>query len=242
MHCLAHSLNLCLQDAIQQVHLLRDAMDIMREIDGLIHCSPTCAHHFGEKLLQNEGPRCSIKPLCPTLWTVYTEPIYAVIKQCAVIRETMEEINQTKHDDCGLKANGVLLLWRIQHVLWSEACMVISWVLLKKLKSPASQRYLHPRCCFCFDCDISFLMVSATGWCVWCILSKCNSSNSTLANCRAKIAKMVVSPAVQWTQRILPLATLCSLWPPNSRNAGHVWAKGLNTIHNCHGVTPGQIS
>ena len=40
VHCLAHSLNLCLQDVAQKVQLLRDAIDIVREIEGLINNSP----------------------------------------------------------------------------------------------------------------------------------------------------------------------------------------------------------
>jgi len=40
VHCLAHLLNLCLQDAARQVELLRDAMDVVREIVGLIKLSP----------------------------------------------------------------------------------------------------------------------------------------------------------------------------------------------------------
>ena len=41
VHCLAHSLNLCLQDVVRQNHLLRDAMDVVREIVGLINRSHT---------------------------------------------------------------------------------------------------------------------------------------------------------------------------------------------------------
>ena len=40
VHCLAHSLNLCLQDVARQVELLRDAIDVVREIVGLIKYSP----------------------------------------------------------------------------------------------------------------------------------------------------------------------------------------------------------
>ena len=57
VHCLAHLLNLCLQDVGRQNHLLRDAMDIVREIVGLINRSPKRTHLFNEKLMQSEaGP------------------------------------------------------------------------------------------------------------------------------------------------------------------------------------------
>jgi len=108
VHCLAHSLNLCLQDVAQQVELLRDAMDVVREIVGLIKFSPKRTHLFNEKLLQSDGPRCGIKPLCPTRWTVRTEAMQAVIKQYSVLMETMEEVHCTTRDEYGLKAAGVL--------------------------------------------------------------------------------------------------------------------------------------
>ena len=40
VHCLAHSLNLCLQDSGRKITLLRDELDIVREIVQLINKSP----------------------------------------------------------------------------------------------------------------------------------------------------------------------------------------------------------
>ena len=80
----------------------------MRQIEGLIHYFPKRAHLFNEKVLRSDGPKCGIKPLCPTRWTVRTEAINAVIKQYAVIMETMDGVHQTTRDDYGLKAAGVL--------------------------------------------------------------------------------------------------------------------------------------
>ncbi len=46
VHRLAHSLNLCLQDAGRQIHLLRDALDLIREEVKLINYSPKRKHLF----------------------------------------------------------------------------------------------------------------------------------------------------------------------------------------------------
>ena len=51
VHCLAHSLNLCLQDAGRQIKLLRDALDIVREIVQLVNHSPKHNYLFSEKVL-----------------------------------------------------------------------------------------------------------------------------------------------------------------------------------------------
>ena len=71
-------------------------MDIVREIVGSINYSPKRTHLFNENLLQSDGPKCGIKPLCPTRWTVRVEAIDVVIKQYSVI---MEEVHRTTRDN-----------------------------------------------------------------------------------------------------------------------------------------------
>ena len=48
VHCLAHSLNLCLQDVSRKILLLQD---IVKEIVKIINLSPKRKHLFHEKLL-----------------------------------------------------------------------------------------------------------------------------------------------------------------------------------------------
>lgn len=86
VHCLAHSLNLCLQDACRKILLLRDAIDVIREIVKLINLSPKRKHLFNENLLQCEDREINgIRPLCPTHWTVSTGAIDVVIKSYGTI-------------------------------------------------------------------------------------------------------------------------------------------------------------
>ena len=108
VHCFAHCLNLCLQDAGRQISLLRDALDVVREISCLIRFSPKRSHLFSEKLSQSECSGVNIKPLCSTRWTARTSAIEAVLKDYSTLMETMEEIHCTTHDENGLKARGVL--------------------------------------------------------------------------------------------------------------------------------------
>ena len=63
VHCLAHCVNLCLQDAGRKLPLLRDALEVVREIVKLIRFSPKRAHLFSEKLAQSENPGVTLKPL-----------------------------------------------------------------------------------------------------------------------------------------------------------------------------------
>jgi len=104
VHCFAHSLNLCLQDAAKKIKLLRDALETVREIK-LINFSLK-RKHLSMKLCNDEG--VTLKPLCPTRWTVRTGAIDAVLKDYTILMDTMEEVSRTTHDEYGVKANGIL--------------------------------------------------------------------------------------------------------------------------------------
>ena len=105
VHCLAHSLNLCLQDAGRKVHVIRDSMDLVKEIVKLINYSPKRKELFGSKLLDNKQAGGTITPLCPTRWTAAFD---SVIKQYVAITKTLHEVHQTTRDEYGFRAGGVL--------------------------------------------------------------------------------------------------------------------------------------
>ena len=103
----------------------------MREIVKLIHFSPKRKHLFSEKL-SNDGENngVNIKPLCLTRWTVRNGAIDAVLKDYAVVMDTMEELNRTTRDEYGLKVGGVftavqkfetLFGLKLGHVLFGPA-------------------------------------------------------------------------------------------------------------------------
>ncbi|KAI8511315.1 zinc finger, MYM-type [Branchiostoma belcheri] len=108
VHCWAHSLNLCLQDTCRKVTSIRDAMDIVKEIDKLINYSPKRKTLFSTMVATNEQEGGTIKPLCPTRWTCRTAALDSVLNQYQVVMDTMQEIIETTRDDYGLKAGGVL--------------------------------------------------------------------------------------------------------------------------------------
>ena len=108
LHCFAHSLNLCLQDAGRQIILLRDTLDTVREIGKLIKYSSKRHHLFSQKLEESEASGVNIKTLCPTRWTARTGAIEAVLKDYSVLMDIMAEVHQTTRDEYGLKAGGIL--------------------------------------------------------------------------------------------------------------------------------------
>ena len=99
VHCFAHYVNLCLQDSCRQLKPLRDAMDLVKEKASLITNSPKRQVIF-EKIQSNFGAsNISVKPLCPTRWTVRTAGITVVLENYEALIDTMEDINVSGNDD-----------------------------------------------------------------------------------------------------------------------------------------------
>ena len=103
VHCCAHSLNLCLQDAGHKLVCIRDALEICREV---IRVYPNRLHPFSNLTSSCRG--VSLKPLRTSRWPARTAVIDAILKDYPVLMETMEEIHATTPNDNGFKASGCL--------------------------------------------------------------------------------------------------------------------------------------
>lgn len=69
--------------------------------------SPKRSTLFAQNLEDYEGG-VTLKPLCPTRWTVRTAAFNAVLEDYVVLQQTIEEISDTTHDEYGMRAIGVL--------------------------------------------------------------------------------------------------------------------------------------
>ena len=108
VHCLAHSLNLCLQDAARVCTPIRDCLHLVMELVQLIKWSPKRSTLF-EQLKGKMTPSThDLRPLCPTRWTVRTGAIHAVITNYSTLCKALEEISTTGRDEYAMKANGYL--------------------------------------------------------------------------------------------------------------------------------------
>ena len=103
LHCCAHSLNLCLQDAAKNLNCIRDALETVKEISTLIRYSPKQLHLFMTKLNspESDSGAVTLKPLCATRWTARTPAIHAVITDYTLLLEILEEIHLTTKDEYG---------------------------------------------------------------------------------------------------------------------------------------------
>ena len=108
VHCLAHSTNLCLQAVGRQSLPIREALDLTMEVSQLIRFSPKCCSLLESRQGQVSPGAPSLKPLCPTRWTVHTRAIEAIVKNYEVLIKALTEIHESGRDEYALKAGEYL--------------------------------------------------------------------------------------------------------------------------------------
>ena len=97
LHCFAHCTNLCLQTVGRQCVVTRDALDLVMR-----------STLFSALQTQLSPGSATLKPLCPTRWTVRTAAISAVLCNYSVLCVALEQIHDETHDEYGRKAGSFL--------------------------------------------------------------------------------------------------------------------------------------
>ena len=108
VHCLAHSLNLCLQTLTKSILPIKEALDLAMDLGMFINRSPKRSHLFKTLQAQLSPDSPSIKTLCPTRWTVRTRALESLIKNYKVLTVAMIEIQNSGKDEYAMKAAGFL--------------------------------------------------------------------------------------------------------------------------------------
>ena len=112
VHCLTHSLNLCLKDVTNNCELIRDVMSFIYELAQLFKLSPkrlTLFNSLTNEVRINIGEVTpNLRMLYPTRWTVRHTSIASILKNYSIIQSVLEEIRHG-HDDYAAKASGMAL-------------------------------------------------------------------------------------------------------------------------------------
>ena len=85
VNCVAHCLNLCLQDCAHSCTCIRDALALVSELASLFRASPKQLAQFRHLKEQLNPGSPGLKPLCPTRWTVRTVAINAITQNYSVL-------------------------------------------------------------------------------------------------------------------------------------------------------------
>ena len=93
IHCFCHSLNLAVQDSSRNIALIRSTLDVLQELSNLIRFSPK-RKALLERMRHDLGKEAhSLRPLCPTRWTVKHKAFESVLTNYEPLLETLEAIS-----------------------------------------------------------------------------------------------------------------------------------------------------
>ena len=108
-HCYGHALNLACSDAIKQIKILKDALDITYEVTKLIKMSPR-RESIIQRLKQTMAPDSpGMRLLCPTRWTVKADSLKSVLDNYETLMETWNEsVEVLKDTEMKARVLGVL--------------------------------------------------------------------------------------------------------------------------------------
>ena len=111
VHCLAHSLNLCMQDVSKMCKLLRNTIEFIHDLVQLTKFLPkrlTLFENIKNNVTLNTGQNLpSLRTLCPTCWTVRHFAISSILKNYKILLTALDEI-QEEHDEYAAKSSRLL--------------------------------------------------------------------------------------------------------------------------------------
>ena len=112
VHCLTHSLNLCLKYVTNHCELIRDVMSFIYDLAQLFKLSPkrlTLFNSLRKEVIINTGEvTLNLRLLCPTRWTVWHTSIASILRNYSIIHSALEEIRHG-HDEYAVKASGIAM-------------------------------------------------------------------------------------------------------------------------------------
>ena len=114
VHCFAHSLNLCVQEVTRRCELVRNYLEFISQLVQLIRFSLKRLNLFEsirESVMLSEsesGLSPSLRPLCPTRWTVRHSAINSILKNYHNLMSSLNIIQQG-HDEYAAKGKGLLM-------------------------------------------------------------------------------------------------------------------------------------
>lgn len=112
VHCLAHSLNLCVKEVARACDIIRDTMSFVYELTQLIKMSPKRLSLFDslrkELTLNTSEITPNLRMLCPTRWTVRHGSIGSILRNYSILQDALDEI-KLGHDEYAAKGNGMAI-------------------------------------------------------------------------------------------------------------------------------------
>uniref|UniRef100_H3AME4 Uncharacterized protein n=1 Tax=Latimeria chalumnae TaxID=7897 RepID=H3AME4_LATCH len=106
VHCLAHTLNLVVQDVAQSIGMCRTFLSLIGDLITLVKASPKCLVWF-EKFQQEED-KVHLHEFCPTRWTLRASSLQSVASNYSELNEFLNDLSSQDRSDAGAKPSGYM--------------------------------------------------------------------------------------------------------------------------------------
>ena len=152
VHCLAHSVNLCLQECGRKCRAVSDALNLVGEMYAFIQHSPKRLAIFNNLKSELAPHNPTIKSLCPTRWTVRTPAINAILKNYSVLLKELETIQEEQHGEASSKASGLLTLMEKFSTFFGLKLAYLVFVATEQLATTLQAKNVNAQICIRAGC------------------------------------------------------------------------------------------
>ena len=97
VHCYGHLLNLAIQDTMEEVEPLRNALGTIQGLYNFLEASPKRHAIFNDMNVEEDHLRLTLKSLSVTRWSWRREAVKAVIEQQERIVKTLLKLSVDKN-------------------------------------------------------------------------------------------------------------------------------------------------
>lgn len=140
VHCIAHLVNLVVNDVAQNIPACRNFVTLIRELITLIRNSPKRLAWFQE-FQGKEAP--SLKPLCPTRWTVRAASLQSIASNYSALIDFLEDLSSNEKGEAGGKASGLLVHLQKFGTFFSLKVMLNFFTRMETVSTALQKRQLH---------------------------------------------------------------------------------------------------
>lgn len=146
VHCTAHTLNLVVQDTMQNINKVRDFLAVLRSMISFVKDSPKRQAMFNS--LQSElsiigsSNNVSLRPFCPTRWCVRIVSLKSIDSNYNLLRTFLDELTKEKNE-IGAKASGFSKLLYKFDFYFVLKIMIFIFERIELLNSELQKKSLH---------------------------------------------------------------------------------------------------
>lgn len=106
IHCTAHSLNLAVEDSLRLLPNMRDIMNLAKDLINTVRESPKRLNIFQSVQVESGNSSTSLRPLCPTRWTMRASSIKQIIVNYESLIEFFQKFSNENSTDAASKCAG----------------------------------------------------------------------------------------------------------------------------------------